>query len=344
MNKIVKIVSSTLVASGLLLGTSLANAQDITVRQEPGVAVPLTSPQTNHYQYGGDLAVKLDIGLTPWLDVGPSVGFMDLQSHSPDTVPGGTAWSFGGLARVKRPHDESNHGEGLTAVSPWLDGELDYVRTGDLDRSGWSVGAGAAVPTSADRNLWIGPFARYQGTIQPNTPGYDDRDAKVFIAGVSIEIGVGVKHKKEVVIEKVVEVAPCPPPERIVVPAPDVAPAKLALEETIHFAWDSFKLDANAQTLLDGDTAKILAAPHFKRIVVEGHASSDGQVEHNNVLSQHRAEAVLDYLVSQGVSRNRLVAKSFGSSRPLSDNKTLAGRQNNRRVSFVVRFIMEESN
>src|ERR1700678_277939 len=100
MNKITKITSGILVASGLLLGTSAAKAEDITVRQEPGVAVPLTVPQTNHYQYGGDLAVKLDIGLTPWLDVGPTVSFMDLQSHSTDTVPGGTAWSFGGMARV----------------------------------------------------------------------------------------------------------------------------------------------------------------------------------------------------------------------------------------------------
>ena len=71
---------------------------------------------------------------------------------------------------------------------------------------------------------------------------------------------------------------------------------------------------------------------------VEGHASSEGGDEHNQTLSEQRAEAVLNYLVAHGVNGKRLVSKGFGSSVPLDTNETIAGRENNRRVEFVVYF------
>jgi hypothetical protein len=74
------------------------------------------------------------------------------------------------------------------------------------------------------------------------------------------------------------------------------------------------------------------------RVQVEGHASSEGGDDHNQTLSEKRAEAVLNYLVTHGIDRERLASKGFGSSVPLDTNETIAGRENNRRVEFVVYF------
>src|SRR5208283_2533829 len=76
------------------------------------------------------------------------------------------------------------------------------------------------------------------------------------------------------------------------------------------------------------------------RVQVEGHASSEGGDEHNQTLSEKRAEAVLDYLVAHGIEKERLVSKGFGSSVPADTNTTEAGREKNRRVEFVVYFII----
>ena len=68
---------------------------------------------------------------------------------------------------------------------------------------------------------------------------------------------------------------------------------------------------------------------------VEGHTDSDGSEEANQKLSEQRAEAVMNKLVSMGISKERLSAKGFGESVPIDTNSTAEGKANNRRVEFV---------
>ena len=68
---------------------------------------------------------------------------------------------------------------------------------------------------------------------------------------------------------------------------------------------------------------------------VEGHTDSDGDNDLNQKLSEERAKAVLEKLVSMGIERNRLTAKGFGESNPIAANSTEEGKANNRRVEFV---------
>ena len=68
---------------------------------------------------------------------------------------------------------------------------------------------------------------------------------------------------------------------------------------------------------------------------VGGHTDSDGDDAANLKLSQARADAVRTQLVSMGVDAARLSAKGYGESKPISDNTTLEGKANNRRVEFV---------
>jgi outer membrane protein OmpA-like peptidoglycan-associated protein len=72
------------------------------------------------------------------------------------------------------------------------------------------------------------------------------------------------------------------------------------------------------------------------KILIEGHTDSIGTEEYNLGLSQRRARAVLEFLISQGVVEARLSSEGYGEARPVADNDTDAGRQKNRRVDLVI--------
>jgi outer membrane protein OmpA-like peptidoglycan-associated protein len=72
------------------------------------------------------------------------------------------------------------------------------------------------------------------------------------------------------------------------------------------------------------------------RLAAEGHTDSTGASEFNQKLSVKRAEAVAEYLSGQGVPRDSLSAAGFGDTKPIAENNTSAGRQQNRRVELIV--------
>ena len=80
----------------------------------------------------------------------------------------------------------------------------------------------------------------------------------------------------------------------------------------------------------------ILLAYPTLNIAVEGHTDSVGGDAYNQTLSENRASAVREYLVSQGVPAASVTAKGFGKTQPVTSNDTPAGRQQNRRVELVV--------
>ena len=73
-------------------------------------------------------------------------------------------------------------------------------------------------------------------------------------------------------------------------------------------------------------------------IEIQGHTDNTGKAETNQYLSEKRAEAVRDYLIAKGVDFQRLTAVGYGSSMPIADNATKAGRAKNRRVEFNISF------
>jgi outer membrane protein OmpA-like peptidoglycan-associated protein len=69
---------------------------------------------------------------------------------------------------------------------------------------------------------------------------------------------------------------------------------------------------------------------------VQGHTDNAGDAKKNEKLSQSRAEAVVVYLIKQGVDVSRLAAKGYGAQQPAVPNTTKANREKNRRVEFHV--------
>jgi len=73
-----------------------------------------------------------------------------------------------------------------------------------------------------------------------------------------------------------------------------------------------------------------------KTIKITGHTDSSGKAEYNQKLSVKRAEAVRDYLISLGADASKMEVAGMGATKPIADNKTAAGRANNRRVEVEV--------
>lgn len=345
MRTFLKVVGAVLVGAGLFVAPSLAQAQEVSARVEGGAAIPLTDPQDQRFGVGWNAAIKPELTLAHYFGVGPAVSYMWFPSRI-DGTDNGTALGFGAFARVKRPHDyEHNPKNGLRAISPWLEGDAGYVRTQPLDRFMWSVGGGAAVPTGADRSVWLGPFVEFKDIHEfYDKADVDTRNSKTLVLGLSVEFGPAQKRPQP-------PVAPPPPPPPAQeppapVPPPPAPPSMvqeevaLDLTQVIQFAWDSPVLDSTASSQLTDVVKKLASAKEFKSIRIEGHASSEGQVHHNDVLSQNRANSVLEFLVRNGVPREKLSAVGYGSRVPVADNKTEAGRVLNRRAQFTVHFVV----
>ncbi len=71
------------------------------------------------------------------------------------------------------------------------------------------------------------------------------------------------------------------------------------------------------------------------KLSIEGHTDSDGDFDLNRKLSEERAEAVMNRLISMGIDPGRLTSKGFGESKPVAPNDTPEGKASNRRVEFV---------
>ena len=335
-----------------------------TLKLQPGVSFPLTKPQSTLFNTGGSLAIKGLWSLNRYLSLGPSLTYTALPAAGAGSDYG-TAWAVGPSLVLARPRDLAD-ADRFHNISPWVDVEAQYVRTGSLNRPGFAVGAGAAMPIGKARAFWLGPFVRYSQIIQGSKAGYDSHDAKIMTVGLSLDVGGGVKRPVERAAAPAAEVrtvvqAPVAIPDRDgdgvpddVDRCPDVAgtladhgcpaykklvvqPDKLELKERLFFDWNQATIQPESHPALDEVVQALKDNKGFK-VEVQGHASSEGTNDHNQDLSERRAEAVLDYLAAHGIAKERLSRKGFSSSVPADTNTTVAGRENNRRVEFVVHF------
>jgi outer membrane protein OmpA-like peptidoglycan-associated protein len=103
--------------------------------------------------------------------------------------------------------------------------------------------------------------------------------------------------------------------------------------EGVNFATNSARLTKDSDDDLDRVTEALTANPEV-RVEVGGHTDNTGTVAINTKLSKERARAVVDYLIAKGIAPSRLESKGYGSTQPVADNGTAAGRARNRRVEL----------
>jgi len=125
---------------------------------------------------------------------------------------------------------------------------------------------------------------------------------------------------------------PAPAPAAYVAPVP-VPPQKLVLDG-VNFDFDKATLRQEDIAIIDKDVTGLDKWGNVN-IEVAGHTDSRGSDKYNMKLSQRRAEAVRNYLISKGIAADRLTAKGYGESQPVADNATDEGRFKNRRVELI---------
>ena len=169
----------------------------------------------------------------------------------------------------------------------------------------WSVAAGSlGTPTTAS-SPWTAPDQ--EGTV---------------IATVEVEDGRGARATDAVTITVTRPAAPI------------VAPTL----EDVHFDFDRYSLRPEATRALD-EAVKAMQQDPQARIDIEGHTCNIGTAEYNIALGDRRAGSVREYLVSRGISADRIRTVSYGEERPKHDNAREETRRLNRRAALVVRVV-----
>jgi outer membrane protein OmpA-like peptidoglycan-associated protein len=115
-----------------------------------------------------------------------------------------------------------------------------------------------------------------------------------------------------------------------------VEKTEIKIKQQVHFATDKAVILGDSIALLEEVADVMIKTPRIKRIEIQGHTDNTGTKEHNQELSQARAEAVRNYLIKLGVEPSRLEAKGYGQGKPIAPNINEQGKAKNRRVQFVI--------
>jgi outer membrane protein OmpA-like peptidoglycan-associated protein len=105
--------------------------------------------------------------------------------------------------------------------------------------------------------------------------------------------------------------------------------------KNIYFDFDKTTLKKESFVELNKVVDFLKQNSHVE-IEISGHTDSKGSDDYNLNLSQGRSQAVVDYIVSQGIDQFRMTAHGYGETKPIDSNDTDAGRANNRRVEFTI--------
>ena len=112
-------------------------------------------------------------------------------------------------------------------------------------------------------------------------------------------------------------------------------PPKTFVLEDVEFDFGKSFLRPSSSPALD-DLVDYLKRKPNERIEIGGHTDNVGSDAKNLVLSLERAKSIVVYLVSKGISNDRLVAKGYGAEEPIEENTTEEGRQKNRRTEVKI--------
>lgn len=132
---------------------------------------------------------------------------------------------------------------------------------------------------------------------------------------------------------------------RVPAPAPE-APAvakrvevkhdHIEITEKIQFDLNEATIKSESYGLLDEIVQVLKDNPSITKVDIIGHTDDYGEESYNQTLSERRAKAVLEYLTSHGIEASRLNYKGYGETKPIADNSTMAGKEKNRRVEFLI--------
>jgi len=205
---------------------------------------------------------------------------------------------------------------------------------------------GDGIADKDDKCPAVAGLAKYQGCPIPDTDGdgiNDEQDKCPTVAGIAKyqgcpipdtdNDGVNDEEDKCPSIPGVKENNGCP------VVKEEVAKKVAASAKNIFFATGSAKLlPASFKSL--NSVATILKEDADLKLDIEGYTDNAGKPAKNQLLSEQRAKAVMDYLTKKAaVDASRLSSAGYGDAKPVASNKTAKGRAQNRRVVLLPKYI-----
>ena len=194
------------------------------------------------------------------------------------------------------------------AMRAWASGDL--RGRGDAYGDGYGRGYGYGYQGYAPYPPPVGGVAMAPEPMAPPAPADTDEDGVADTTDLCPDTAAGVS----------VDTLGCDDAARIVL-------------RGVNFKTDSDELTEESLAILDGVSATLSANPEIK-VMVAGHTDADGDDAYNKDLSQRRAQSVVNYLTSQGVSRDNLIAKGYGEEQPIASNDSAEGKAQNRRVEL----------
>ena len=251
----------------------------------------------------------------------------DLLDTQPDVAAQVARVWFAGVKQGEA--DKAAAAKMISTVVPRFTNELGYQQT--LDALGWvkwtDLGDNVPFfgldgqPPSFDRvynqadSIWINyPQAEIKDRFAPVTLRDDRTVRRLWEAGGRRSRTKDGKYRAEVAL---------------------TGTALFTKPISISFPTSKSDLDAEAMAVTNHHVLPQLEIARSMHIRVEGNTDSLSDESWNQMLSERRAQAVVEYLISRGVAAERIVAKGNGSSRPVTSNRTPEGRARNRRTDIL---------
>jgi OOP family OmpA-OmpF porin len=201
---------------------------------------------------------------------------------------------------------------------------------------------GDGIVDSVDKCPQVPGVLRYQGCPVPDRDGdriSDDEDQCPDVKGVVQYKGCPIPDRDQDGVADAQDKCPDKAGDAANGGCPEI---KAAIKDRIQFAAQHIYFATGSYVLLKkswpslDEVVQILKNDPDMKLIIEGHTDNTGTPPKNQILSENRAKAVMQYLIAAGIAPARLQANGYGQEQPVADNTTSAGRSKNRRVELKV--------
>ena len=324
----------------------------------PGYALgeipPIAAPEMPDLSVKENPNAKITLDMTQKISAVPGINVTPVKVENGNIVGGDYSIQDGDgeysdeNLTIKRNKDGSGqYTNKVTGVTLQVNAQGEGQYLDEKNKISFQIGAdGTSIykDENNDTTITIGKnnstYTQGNITIENNGDGsgtYNDKDKDLLIKndgkGKAI---ITLKGKTTEVEAKPLEKNEKFPRLKMVPPVPSVEANSLliTLDSGILFDVDKYDVRPEAKRAL-ASLATVLKEADVKAFEVDGHTDSDASDEYNQVLSEKRANAVKDFLTSQGIVAE-ITIKGYGESRPIASNDTPEGKQKNRRVEILI--------
>ena len=324
----------------------------------PGYALgeipPIAAPEMPDLSVKENPNAKITLDMTQKISAVPGINVTPVKVENGNIVGGDYSIQDGDgeysdeNLTIKRNKDGSGqYTNKVTGVTLQVNAQGEGQYLDEKNKISFQIGAdgtGVYKDENNDTTITIGKnnstYTQGNITIENNGDGsgtYNDKDKDLLIKndgkGKAI---ITLKGKSTEVEAKPLEKLEKFPKLKMVPPVPSVEANSLliTLDSGILFDVDKYNVRPEAERALES-LATVLKETDVKAFEVDGHTDSDGGDKHNQILSENRANAVKNFLASQGITAE-ITIKGYGKTRPIASNDTPEGKQKNRRVEIVI--------